>query len=254
MGFLSILSKVVQIGGSLLSQYSTYSANSNNSIPNTTIGNVTYTLDPDTRQIHAANFDLTSGETSISYSRTSDDGQITTAIQPLPPGKAYDASDDIKDFGTGGLALVPSVLQTESVTAPPSMRQILTSIPVLFAAKVFLTSKVSFNKTSTGFEIESQSILDDITINYEDKNGKSFSISGRAKSKSESNAEPHVISIPFAPGSSPDFPFRNLAITISMPTSSFEEMTFERRKQLLDISQVPHLKMFYNSFMNKALS
>lgn len=65
----SILSKVAQVGISLLSQYAEPSANSDSlSIPNTQIGNITYTLDPETNKIYATNFDLGSTETSISYS------------------------------------------------------------------------------------------------------------------------------------------------------------------------------------------
>lgn len=128
---------------------------------------------------------------------------------------------------------------TESVEV--SMRQVLTAIAVLFAAKIFLTSKIIFEKTENGFKIDSEFAISNVQLSYQDKDGRSFNISAGVKSNSNSN----TITIPFPDGSSKEFPFHNVSITISMPTPSFDKITEERRKLLVDISEVPHLKKVF---------
>ncbi|MEB3828491.1 hypothetical protein [Phormidium sp. CCY1219] len=219
--------------------------NPDNKPPNVKFGDVTWIYDREKGSTHAANFD--SGESVISYSLTSNDGVLSTMIQPIEYGQTYDATSDLKDFGSGEMSIVPGQEDSEALGNPPT-RKLLSYVGTLFIGKVALTRSISFEKTNNGFKIDSQSILDEVSINYKDKEGNDFTLNGKANQKtSDSNDNSYVAEIPFPNGSSHELPLSNLSISITMPTPAFMEMTREHRWRLKSVEEVPLLQSFLPS-------
>ncbi|WP_254566041.1 hypothetical protein [Oscillatoria sp. HE19RPO] len=247
MSFFSVITKVAKIGGAILTKIGEMESlnNPENKPPNVKFGDVTWIYDREKGSTHAANFD--SGESVISYSLTSNDGVLSTLVQPIEYGQTYDATSDLNEFGNGEISIVPGQEDSEALGNPPT-RKLLSYVGTLFIGKVALTRSISFEKTDKGFKIDSPFQFDEVSVTYKDKEGNDFTLNGKVNQKtSDSNDNSCVAEIPFPNGSSHELPLSNLSISITMPTPAFMEMTRENRLRLKSVEEVPLLQSFLPS-------
>ncbi|MGB3653518.1 MAG: hypothetical protein WBA41_20210 [Rivularia sp. (in: cyanobacteria)] len=248
MSLFSIITKTAKIGGEILSAIGSISTSNNpdKKPPYVNLGDVTWVYDPTTGKTEASNLKPENPELLVSYSSTSNDGVLATRLQPITFRHTYDATDDLYEFSEGDISIQPMPGSSDTSTNF-GFREILCYAGMMFAIRITLTKSFSFEKTNTGFKIESPTVFEGVYINYQDKQGNKFTIDGKVDKNKFNNNSNNSLEIPFPEGSSKELPFSNLSITIKMPIESMIEITRESRKRLRSVNTVPILQSFLPS-------